>query len=279
MAGVDRGSVNRRFAVGLARASAGAIIFSLPLFMTEEMWNLGVAMDRFRLAGLIGATVPLLLGLSYFAGFEKTRSVIGDARDAMTAYLIGFVAASLVLLTIGVLDRQMSPDELIGLVALQAVPAAIGALISRSQLGDPEQHEETRDKEERAGYWGELFLMAAGAIVLAFNVAPTVEVQSIAARLSMWHALGIIVLSIAIMHGFVYAMDFRGGHSPAPGQSPWAAFAHFTVAGYAIAVIVSGYILWSFGRMDGASSWDAVTSSIVLGLPAAVGAAIARLVL
>lgn len=271
--------VNRKFAIGMARAGAGAIIFSLPLFMTEEMWHLGTAMDRFRLAGLIAVTAPLLLGLSYFAGFEETRSLVNDARDAMIAYLVGFAAASLVLLAIGVIDRDLSPGELIGLVALQAVPAAIGALISRSQLGDPEQHEETEEKEERTGYWGELFLMTAGAVVLAFNIAPTLDVQSIAARLSMWHALGIITLSVIIIHGFVYAIDFRGQHTPTSGRGLLAEFVLFTVAGYAIALIVSAYILWSFGRFDAASPWNIVTSTVVLSFPAALGAAISRLVL
>ncbi|CAN7555305.1 DUF2391 family protein [Phenylobacterium sp. LjRoot225] len=37
---------------GLARAVAGALIFSFPLLMTMEMWQLGFYMDRLRLASL-----------------------------------------------------------------------------------------------------------------------------------------------------------------------------------------------------------------------------------
>jgi len=34
---------NKTFLVGLARAFAGAILFSFPILMTMEMWSLGFA--------------------------------------------------------------------------------------------------------------------------------------------------------------------------------------------------------------------------------------------
>ena len=40
---------NRAYAVGLARAFGGAIIFGIPLLMTMEMWFLGFYLDRGRL--------------------------------------------------------------------------------------------------------------------------------------------------------------------------------------------------------------------------------------
>ena len=55
---------NRDFAIGLARAFDGAIIFSLPILMTMEMWWLGFLMEPWRLALLIALGLPLLFGLS-----------------------------------------------------------------------------------------------------------------------------------------------------------------------------------------------------------------------
>ena len=40
-----------------------------------------------------------------------------------------------------------------------------------------------------AGYGGQLFLMAAGALFLSFNVAPTEEMVLIAYMMSTWHLL------------------------------------------------------------------------------------------
>lgn len=61
-------SDNAKYAEGLGRALIGASLFALPLYMTMEMWEFGFAMDRLRLAALLAATFPVLVGLSYFAG-------------------------------------------------------------------------------------------------------------------------------------------------------------------------------------------------------------------
>ena len=81
---------NRDFAVGLARAFGGAIIFSLPIFMTMEMWHLGFYMDRVRLILFLFLGIPLLVGLSHFAGFEATFGWKDDLLDAFVAYAVGF---------------------------------------------------------------------------------------------------------------------------------------------------------------------------------------------
>ena len=52
----------------------------------------------------------------------------------------------------------------------------------------------------------------------------------------------------------------------------------YTVPGYAIALGVSLYVLWTFGRIDGDALATVAGSIVVLGFPAALGAAIARLV-
>ena len=61
--------------------------------------------------------------------------------------------------------------------------------------------------EEDETYAGELFLMAVGALFLGFNVAPTDEMMLISYQMTEWHALGLLCLSIALMHGFVFASD------------------------------------------------------------------------
>src|SRR5687767_3474728 len=40
---------DRKFFRGLARAFGGAVLFSLPLLMTMEMWALGFALERAKL--------------------------------------------------------------------------------------------------------------------------------------------------------------------------------------------------------------------------------------
>jgi putative integral membrane protein (TIGR02587 family) len=129
-----------------------------------------------------------------------------------------------------------------------------------------------------AGYGGQLFLMLAGALFLAFNVAPTEEVILIGFKMTPWHSLGLILASLFLLHVLVYAIGFPGQERAPEGYGIARLFLAFTCPGYGIAMLVSFYVLWTFGRLDGAAFEVVAGSIIVLGFPASVGAAIARLV-
>ena len=124
-----------------------------------------------------------------------------------------------------------------------------------------------------------MFLMVVGALFLAFNVAPTEEMILLAYKMTKWHAIALVVVSLLVMHAFVYSIEFRGQAAVPEGASNWSIFFRFTVAGYALALLISLYVLWTFGRTDGTAIAPIVQMTVVLGFPAAVGAAAARLVL
>ncbi len=269
---------NKDYALGLARAFGGAIIFSLPLLMTMEMWFLGFHMDRLRLFLFLILNFVMLVGLSRFAGFEQTERTIDDVMDALAALGVGVIASCVTLGIFGILTPQMPLDELIGKVAVQSVPASFGAMIARKQLSSGHDEEAENAAEEAAGYGGQLFLMMAGALFLAFNMAPTEEMILISLKMSPWHSIVLALLSILILHAFVYGVGFAGQEALPEGRGFGAIFLGYTIAGYAIALLVSLYVLWTFGRTDGADLNQIVTMAGVLGFPAALGAAIARLV-
>jgi putative integral membrane protein (TIGR02587 family) len=269
----------RRFLIGLARAFGGAIFFSMPLLMTMEMWELGFYMDRLRLGLFIAVFLPVLMGLSHFAGFQETDSWLEDAVDGVIAYLVGFVTSAAVLSLLGILTLTMPPREMLGMVALQAVPASVGAAIATGQLGPESGGQDDEDAMADAGYRGTLFLMVAGAIFFAFNVAPTEEMILIAFKMSIWQSVALVIASVLMMHAFVYAVEFRGQVRPPAEATPLALFLRFTVVGYALSLLVSLYVLWSFGRLESAGLLYAVQATVVLGFPASLGAAAARLIL
>ena len=97
-------------------------------------------------------------------------------------------------------------------------------------------------------------------------------------KMSEWHAVALIILSVAVMHGFTYALAFRGS-IPLPKEGRLHAFLHDTVPGYVVALGVSLYVLWTFGQTDDASLTHIMMAVVVLGFPAAIGAAAARLIL
>jgi putative integral membrane protein (TIGR02587 family) len=269
-------NADKQFAVGLARAFGGAIIFSLPILMTMEMWYLGFSIDSLRLALLILVFFPLLVALSHYSGFEDTSGWLDDLLDAFVAYAVGFIASAIILLLFGVIEFGMSLAEIIGKISLQAVPASIGALLAHSQFGG---NKEEQQKEEEETYWGEIFLMMIGALFLGFNVAPTEEIVLISYQMTEWHAVVLIILSLVIMHAFVYAVEFKGQGAIPPEVSFGSVFLRFTVVGYVLALLISFYVLWTFGQIEGMAAEQILIAVLVLGFPAAVGAAAARLIL
>ena len=269
---------DRDYAVGLGRAFAGAIIFGLPLLMTMEMWWLGFMLPPARLLVFGGVNLLVLIGLSRVAGFEETHSRLEDVLDAFAAYGVGALASAALLALFGVIGPGMPLSELAGKVAVQAFPASFGAMIAAKQLGVADDIEEVGEKERwRGRYRGQLFLMLAGALFLGFNLAPTEEMSLIAYRMTPWHGLALVVLTIGLLHAFVYSVGFAGqekGHA----RGFLATFVHYTLAGYAIAVLAAFYLLWTFGRVEGAGLPEVVAMIAVLAFPGAIGAAIARLV-
>jgi putative integral membrane protein (TIGR02587 family) len=275
---VDRREV-RAFLKAVARAGAGAILFALPLLMTMEMWWLGFYMDRLRLALFMLVMLPLLVGVSRYSGFEPTAHWSDDVVDALVAYGIAFVASAAVLALFNELHAGMPAREVLGKIALQSVPASFGAVLANSQLKGSDRPDQDEAAPDGQPFGAELLLMTAGAVFLAFNVAPTEEMILIAFRMTPWHAVALAAASLLLMHAFVYSVDFRGQHARPEHRPWWDPFLRFTVVGYALSLLVSAYVLWTFGRFEDQALAVSVMMSVVLGFPASIGAAAARLIL
>lgn len=87
-----------------------------------------------------------------------------------------------------------------------------------------------------------------------------------------------VLASLLILHAFVYTVGFAGEEEPRGEAGFWRTFFDFTVVGYAIALLVNLYMLWTFERTAGMPFSEEIMVIVVLGFPAALGAAIARLV-
>lgn len=261
------------YARDLARAFGGALLFSLPLLMTMEMWWFGFILDPIRLAVFLLVALPLLFGLAYYAGFSARHRGFGHALlDTLVALAVGAITAAVVLALFGVLEPGAPPGQTVGQLTLQAVAGAMGALLAGRQLsagGD----EDVGD-EDQASYPGELFLMVAGALFLALNMAPTEEMILIAYRMGAVQAVALILVSLTVMHAIVYKVGFAGQEAH---DRPFAAFVHYTLAGYGLVLLTSLYVLWVFGRTQGHGLAEIVDAVVVLSFPGAIGAAAARL--
>jgi putative integral membrane protein (TIGR02587 family) len=262
------------FAMDLAYDFGGALLFSFPLLMTMEMWWLGFYMDRFRLSLFLTLAFLMVVALSYLEGGEETFKI--EVLDALLAYATGYTVAAIILLLLGIITSGMSADEIIGKIALQAIPCSIGAILARRQLEAEETRKEARRKES---YVAKVFLMGVGAIFLAFQLAPTEEIILIGYRMTGWHAALVAIVSLCIMQAFLCSIERRPQVPIFSASFFWNVFLRFTIVGYALALLLSLYVLWTFGRLDGIAALDNIKAMLVLGFPAALGASAARLIL
>jgi putative integral membrane protein (TIGR02587 family) len=261
----------------LALDFGGAIIFAFPLLMTMEMWWLGFYMDRLRLALFLFLSIPLVFGIAYYLVLDGGHNLKHDILDTFIAYAAAFTTAATILFLISVIEPGMPLSEIIGKVSLQAVPAGIGAVLAERQFGGGEEQRAAR----RGGglYSGQLFFMLVGAFFLSFTVAPTEEMVLIGARMDAWQAVGLAVFSLLLMQIFMYVIELQGKEKIAWPALAWRVFLRSAVTGYAIALLISFYMLWSFGRTEGESLGEVIRATIVLAFPASLGASGGRLIL
>lgn len=119
---------------GVGRAFGGALLFSMPMLMTMEFWRLAVSIPRWRLALLVVVTVALAVVLAHYFGFahRKHAGFREAAVDAGVAVLVGFVAAAVVLTILSVARPLDEWRDAVSVVAIEALPATIGASFARS---------------------------------------------------------------------------------------------------------------------------------------------------
>ena len=114
--------------------------------------------------------------------------------------------------------------------------------------------------------------------MFAFNVAPTEEVITIAARLAPWQHLLVMAASLGLCYLILFASGFddeRTVHVPSPFQRPAAE----TVMAYATSLVVAFVLLVLVGVPEAtANPTIAVQCTVTLGLVATVGGAAGRLI-
>lgn len=264
---------NTAYARNLGRAFIGALLFALPLFMTMEMWEVGATGDPLRIAALLAATFPLLVGLSYYAGFEHAFGLVDHLLDAFAAITVAAITGALALALFGVLSPDHPISELVGKIAVVTFPAAIGVLLADKQLG---RSASDKDGETRS-YWGRLFLMLIGALFVSLNIAPTEEMVLISYQIGPLQAALLALLSLALLHALLFWVDLSRRRERGE-RDFWSVLVRYSFAGYGICLAVSLFLLWVFGRIGGVALETVTEYAIVLSFAGVLGAGLAHVV-
>lgn len=269
------------------RGIAGGLLFSIPLLYTMELWEVGLSVPPARQILLIVVTFFLLLGYNRFAGLHDDTSWTEVVIDSVEELGIGVLTSAGVLFLLGLVTREQKLHENLGIIVVEAMVVAIGVSVGTAQLGGgaPEDDDEAKqskapehDSREPSDFAGELVIALCGAVLFAANVAPTEEIQRIAAGTSPVRLLVMVLASLLLGGGILFYSNFLGtahrGH-----QVDWLDALRGSVTTYAVALVASGLFLWYFGRLAGEGRSSAAAQLVVLGLPAVLGASAGKLLL
>ena len=287
MAQTREGGEHRSYGRSLreyARGIVGGLLFSLPLLYTMEVWWAGFIARPSHLLFYLATGFLLLFGYNRYAGLHQDASWLEVGFEAVEEMGLGLLVAAGILWLIGQIDGTMPANEIVGKIVVEAVTVAIGVSVGAAQLAGGGENDQGMsgkggDKNRPLSLAGQMVLAGCGAILFASNVAPTEEIVLIAIASTPWKIFGLAVLSFGLGGVVLFYSDFKGTHGVcAPGDGAGTMLLR-TALNYAVALAVSAFILWFFGRFDGTSASTAVAQVVALGVASSIGASAGRVLL
>lgn len=273
------------------RGVVGGVMFSLPLLYTMEVWWAGFTLHPFRMFLYVLATFSLLLGYNRYAGLRRSASPLEVVIDSIEEMGLGLIVAAAFLWLLGRISLDMTLNEIAGKIIIEAMTVAIGVSVGTAQLGgDSDQRPDTgmRGKEDNPGppspnqkdvdFWAQVIISLCGAVLFGANVAPTEEIIVIATQISSAKLIGLAIVSIAFGALILFYSNFIDAEKFTRSYSLFTIVSG-TIVTYAVALFASASILWFFGRFDGLTLFLSLAETVVLALPATLGASAGRLLL
>lgn len=262
----------------LSRGLCGALFVALPLHYTEEMWLHARRMPWWLLVVTIVVGYFANVGYQAFEGYKSHDQSQDIWLDALTAMGIGIVAAGATMLIAGRFTSGMPLELAFRLILIQTVITSFGASLAINQLGArPADREKTVPGNQLRSDVRRFLATLLGALLFAFNIAPTIEPSLISASIGPWHLLAIVAFSLFISALMIYFADFV---ERAPPRGIMDNIGIETVFAYVLSLLVSGLLLAYFGYLDAAvSSADIVSRVVVLGYATTLGGAAGRLII
>ncbi len=274
----------------LLRGVGGGLLFGSPLLYTQEMWSHGALLPWWRILVLLGVTVCFVSVYVQVGGFRRDHTLVEKAADVTVSFGLGIVIAAVMLFVLGQVSWGDSAREVVGKIALETVPIAMGVSVARAQLGGGQgagggDGQDGEDSEGvgagEPGPLGQALVAAGGAMLFAFNVAPTEEPVLLGIENEWWRIVALLGFMLPVAAGLVFFADFRGSHAGrdvVAREHPLSTPLGETVVSVVVALLVSAMLLWVFGRIDAGSGLkDAVHQVVTLGFVAVLGSSAARL--
>ncbi|MGI0494086.1 TIGR02587 family membrane protein [Alkalinema pantanalense CENA528] len=311
-----RQSALKRECQDLVRGACGGFLFGIPLLYTMEVWWIGSSVTPPIMLASLAITSIVVFGLNYTAGFRKSSSVhwILLIMDTVEALAIGIVCSFILLVLLREVTLENQLHEILGKVIFESVPLSMGVSLANQFLTNNDDSDKDTNSSVDSGtndctndgtndgtnndaknadrpqqarssvLWQDTFndILATmtGALIIAFSIAPTDEVRTLAANTSGPWLILTIMASLLISYGIVFEANFSDQTKRRKQRGLFQTPLSETVMSYLVSLVVACGMLWFFQLLqwgDPPTLW--VSYTIVLGLPATIGGAAGRLAL
>lgn len=256
-------------------------MFSLPLLYTMEVWWSGFILHPGRILLYILASFILLILYNRFAGLRRDASMGEVVVDSVEEMGIGLLISAAVLWITGRIGGGMDLSEVSGKIAMEAMTVAIGVSVGTAQLGADDGGDEGLsgdDGRESGGYLPQAAIGLCGAVLFAANVAPTEEIQVIAMESHPGKLLLLALCSIALGGMVLHFAEIHGSIRHVAWDTSFRS-ARGVITTYAVALVSGAACLFFFGQFDGQPLRMMLAQTVVIGVPAVLGASAGRLLL
>lgn len=275
----------------ILRGTCGGFLFGIPLIYTMEVWWIGsLAKPRLIVIAIALMFIVVFL-LNYTEGFRKRRNnwrVDEAVIDTVEAMAIGFVCSAFMLWLLQEITPETSLRESLGKVVFEGLPFTLGVALANQVLQEGNQDNSSItqkgndiSKHTPNGWhatFADLGATLIGAIVIAFNIAPTDEVPMLAAAISPPWLLALMAASLVISYAIVFQAGFSDQQKRRQQKGIFQRPLSETTISYLVSLLASVVMLFFFQKLTFADTWMMwLEHTLVLGLPATIGGAAGRL--
>lgn len=260
-----------------------------------EVWWIGSQLHPSVMLVLLAATLVVVFLLNRTEGFRKAQSqqFLDNLMDTVQILAIGVICVTCVLILLGEIRGGTPLNEAAGKIILESIPFALGAALSRAFLSGDRwscsdtdnrecnnqyKQEKERENPDLKATLADISATLIGAMIIAFNIAPTDEIPMLNASISPPFLLAIIAASLLISYGIVFQAGFTTQQKRRQQQGIFQRPLSETVAAYLVSLLAAMFMLFFFNRLTFDDPWTVwLNYTILLGFPASVGGAAGRI--
>lgn len=283
----------------LIRGVSGGFLFGIPLIYTMEVWWIGSYISPKIILLILVITYVIVVFFNRIEGFrlQSPDNFLDAIMEGVEALAIGLFCSTFMLILLQRITLDTPLEEIMGKIVLDSVPFAFGVALARLILspesGDENSSSQQGEKQQRQNRsktprkFNEISLRETladinatiiGAIILAFNIAPTDEIPTLAAATSSPWLLAIVAVSLFISYIIVFAAGFTNQEKRRRQRGLFQNPINETIISYLVSLLASFLMLWFFQQFTFDDPWFLwVRYTLILGLPATIGGAAGRL--